>query len=93
MVMENICDFTVPLSARERRRSEFRERLARAAREMHFAALSSDAVDSAAVLAVAGNLAGLAMSIPLDPFDTNSPGLNDDSVPTNDPHGGRGHRE
>ena len=60
-------EFALPLSARDREWVELRERLARAARDMHFVAVSNEAVDAAALLAVAGTLAKLAMSIPMCP--------------------------
>jgi hypothetical protein len=62
-----MAEFTLPLSTRDREWIELRERFARAAREMHFVAVSSEAVDAAALLAVAGTLAQLAMSIPMCP--------------------------
>jgi len=60
-------EFTLPLSARDREWIALRERFGRAAREMHFVAVSNEAVDAAALLMVAGTLAQLAMSIPRCP--------------------------
>jgi hypothetical protein len=62
-----VSEFCLPLSDRDLGWVDLRERLARAAREMHFAAVSSEAVNGAVLLALAGNLAELAMSIPLCP--------------------------
>jgi len=63
-------EFTLPLSVRDQEWIALRERFARAARDMHFVAVSSDAVNGAMLLAVAGSLAELAMSIPLCPAPT-----------------------
>lgn len=65
-------EFTLPLSPRDRGWIDLRERLANAAREIHFSAFSSGTPNSAALLAIAGNLAGLAMSIPLEPARASS---------------------
>jgi hypothetical protein len=62
-----------PWASRDRGWLELRVRLARAAREMHFSALSSDAVNSAALLAMAENLANLAISIPMNPAASGIP--------------------
>jgi hypothetical protein len=62
-----MAQFTLPLPARDRGWIELREQLARAARNMHFVAMSSDAVNGARLLLVSGNLADLAMSIPMSP--------------------------
>jgi hypothetical protein len=63
-------EFTLPLSSRDQDWIELRERFARAAREMHFTAVSNEAVDAAALLVVAGTLAKLALSIPMCPAHT-----------------------
>jgi hypothetical protein len=68
------------LSPRERGWIDLRERLAHAAREIHFSAFSSGTPNSAALLAIAGNLAGLAMSIPLEPARVGSSGPVDAST-------------
>jgi hypothetical protein len=67
-------EFKLPLAPRDQGWIELRERLARAAREMHFFAVSSEAGNGAALLAIAGNLAGLAMSIPLSPTPSSGGG-------------------
>jgi hypothetical protein len=59
--------FRLPLSERDRGWVDLRERLARAAREIHFVAVSSEAMNGAVLLVIAGNLADLAMSIPMSP--------------------------
>jgi hypothetical protein len=71
-------EFKLPLSERDREWIALRERFARAARDMHFVAVSNDAVNGAMLLAVAGSLAELAMSIPLSPAPV--PGLVDSST-------------
>jgi len=71
-------EFALPLSVRDQEWIELRERLARAARSMHFVALSSDAVNGPMLLVVAGRLAELAMSIPMCP--TQPAGLVDAST-------------
>lgn len=73
-------DFARLAPSRNRERSEFRERLARAAREMHFFAHSSSSENAAALLAISKDLAGLAMSIPLEPAHAASAGLVDAST-------------
>ena len=73
-------EFTLPLTPRDRGWSEMRERLSRAAREMHFYAFSNGAVNGAALLVISGRLAGLAMSIPLEPSNIGSVGLVDSST-------------
>ena len=60
-------EFALPLSPRERGWVELRERLARAARELHFSGFASNAGNGPALLVIAGNLAGLALSIPERP--------------------------
>jgi hypothetical protein len=55
--------FPPPPNPREQGWLDLRERLARAAREIHFSAVSRDASHSATLLMIAGNLATLAMSI------------------------------
>jgi len=60
-------EFALPLTARERGWAELRERLARAARELHFSAVSDGTKSGPTLLVIAGNLAGLALSIPIPP--------------------------
>ncbi len=60
-------EFALPLTPRDQEWIEYRERLARAARELHFSATSGDAANGATLLVIAGNLAGLALSIPMPP--------------------------
>ncbi|MGA7675194.1 MAG: hypothetical protein WCA78_09135 [Rhizomicrobium sp.] len=60
-------EFALPLSPRDRGWLDLRERLARAARDLHFSAVSHDAVNGPTLLVIAGNLAGLALSIPMRP--------------------------
>jgi len=69
-----------PLAPRDLGWIELRQRLARAAREMHFFAFSADAPSSAAVLAISRKLAELAMTIPLDSSHIESVGLIDAST-------------
>ena len=57
--------YALPLTPRDQRWLVLRDRLARAARDMHFSAVSSDAMNGAAMLVIAGNLASLALSIPV----------------------------
>jgi hypothetical protein len=73
-------EFALPLTTRDRGWNEMRERLARAAREMHFYAFSGGAANCAALLVISGNFAGLAMSIPLDPSNIGAIGLVDSST-------------
>lgn len=73
-------EFTLPLAPRDLGWIELRERLARAAREIHFSAVSVDAVNGSALLAIAGDLAALAMSIPLSPSQGAANGLVDAST-------------
>jgi hypothetical protein len=63
-------EFALPLPPRERSWLELRERLAHAARELHFSAVSGDATNGPTLLVIAGNLAGLALSIPMSPNST-----------------------
>jgi hypothetical protein len=72
-----MAQFTLPLSARDRGRIELREHLARAARNMHFVAMSRDAVNGAKLLMVSATLADLAMSIPMGPAPWTTGGLVD----------------
>jgi hypothetical protein len=58
-------EFSLPLSPRDQGWLDLRERLARAAREIHFSAISREASHGATLLMIAGNLAALAMSIPM----------------------------
>ena len=60
-------EFALPLSPRDQEWIEFRERLARAARELHFSATSGETANGPTLLVIAGNLAGLALSIPMPP--------------------------
>jgi hypothetical protein len=60
-------EFALPLTSRDQGWIELRERLSRAARETHFHAFSNGAANSPALLVISGILAGLAMSIPLEP--------------------------
>jgi hypothetical protein len=69
--------FTLPLGSSDPGWIELRERLARLASEMHFCAVSNEALNGARLLAIAGNLAGLALSIPMYPTQTTSGGLVD----------------
>jgi hypothetical protein len=55
------------LNPRDQGWLDLRERLARAAREMHFSATSQETSHGAALLMISGNLATLAMSIPMPP--------------------------
>jgi hypothetical protein len=73
-------EFSLPLSIRDRAWIEFRERLARAARNMHFVAVSNDTASGAKLLVVSGNLADLAMSIPMSPAPGMSGALVDAST-------------
>ncbi len=57
-------EFALPMTARDRGRLDLRARLARAAREMRGSAVSHEAVDGAALLAIAGDLASLAIGMP-----------------------------
>jgi hypothetical protein len=66
-------EFTLPLTPRERGWLALRGRLARAARELHFSAVSNEAVNGPTLLVIAGNLAGLALSIPMPPAPTQAP--------------------
>lgn len=68
-------DLAVAHGSRAQGWIDLRERLARAAREIHFFAVASDAVNGTALLKISGNLAGLAMSIPLRPSRTAPIGL------------------
>jgi len=68
-------EFTLPLVARDRGWIELREQIAHAARELHFYATSSQTVNGAALLVIAGNLAELAMSIPMAPSQAKSDGF------------------
>jgi hypothetical protein len=58
-------EFSNVLSPRDQGWLDLRERLARAAREMHFSATSLETGHGAALLMISGNLATLAMSIPM----------------------------
>lgn len=73
-------EFALPPTSRDQGWSELRERLSRAAREMHFHAFSIGAANGPALLVISGNLAGLAMSIPLEPSNIGSIRLVDAST-------------
>jgi hypothetical protein len=60
-------EFALPLTSRDREWIDYRERLAQAARELHFTAISGKCTNGQMLLVIAGNLAGLALSIPLPP--------------------------
>jgi hypothetical protein len=60
-----IVEIDVPLRSREQGWRDLRERLARAAREIHFSAVTCENDRGAVLLTIAGNIAALAMSIPL----------------------------
>jgi hypothetical protein len=60
-------EFALPLTPRDQEWIDYRERLARAARELHFSAVSGGAANGPTLLVIAGNLAGLALSIPMPP--------------------------
>ena len=60
-------EFALPLTPRDQSWLQLRERLARAARELHFSAVAGDATNGPTLLVIAGNLAGLALSIPMGP--------------------------
>jgi hypothetical protein len=68
---------------------ELRERVAKAARELHFLAFSSPSTKCAAVLAIARNFAELAMSIPPRPEAlhgvVDGSTSDSDSIPRRDP--------
>ena len=57
-------EFSLPLPLRDQAWIDLRARLAHVARDLHFVAVSKDVVNGAALLAVAGDLARLALSIP-----------------------------
>ncbi|HEY8696688.1 MAG TPA: hypothetical protein VIM02_03660 [Rhizomicrobium sp.] len=73
-------EFMLPLAPHDLGWIELRDRLGRAARELHFFAVSNEAVDGASLLVIAGNLARLAMSIPMGPAEAMSGGLVDAST-------------
>jgi hypothetical protein len=75
-------EFELPLAPRDRSWLDLRERLARVARELHFSAISNDNGNGPTLLMIAGNLAGLALSIPMSPAPTQetSGGLVDGST-------------
>jgi hypothetical protein len=73
-------EFKLPLTPRDRSWIDLRERLARAARELHFSAVSGDPTNGQTLLVIAGNLAGLALSIPANPAQRMSGGLVDAST-------------
>jgi hypothetical protein len=61
-------EYSQPLSPRDQGWLDLRERLARAAREIHFSATSREASHGASLLMIAGNLAALAISIPMPSY-------------------------
>lgn len=75
-------EFKQPLTPLERGWIELRERYAHAARELHFSAVASDAANGPTLLVITGNLAGLALSIPMrsTPTQRTSGGLVDASI-------------
>jgi len=73
-------EFVLHITPRDRGWNALRERLAYAAREMHFFAFSGGTENSAALLLISGNLADMAMSIPLEPAKIGSIGLVDSST-------------
>jgi len=73
-------EFVLQLTPRDRAWNALRERLSHAAREMHFFAFSGGTANSAALLTISGNLAELAMSIPLESAKIGSIGLVDSST-------------
>ena len=60
-------EFESLLDERARAWTDLRERLARAARELHFAGIASQTREGSALMAIANSLAGLAMTIPMPP--------------------------
>ena len=67
-----LTEFTPGPGGRDQAWLDLRDRLGRAARELHFSATSPGAGSGhgATLLAIAGNLAALAMSIPIGPAQT-----------------------
>ena len=62
-------EFSSPLSQRDQWWIHLRERLAHAAREIHFVAIASDTENAPVLLRLAEALAGLALSIPMPPSE------------------------
>lgn len=81
-------EFALPLVPRDQQWLALRERFARAARELHFNAISNTAGNGAALLEISGRLARLAMSIPLPPTEAKLNALPRISLPpyAQDPH-------
>ena len=75
-------EYALPHAPRNRGWLELRDRLARAARDLHFSAVASDTASGPTLLMIAGNLAGLALSIPMHsaPPQATSGGLVDAST-------------
>jgi hypothetical protein len=73
-------EFARPLPRRDEGWIDLRERLARAARQLHYLAVSDEAVNGAALLVVSGNLARLALSIPVPASSALSAGWVDAST-------------
>jgi hypothetical protein len=73
-------EFLPPLSPRDEGWIDLRERLARAARNLHFVAISNDAANGPKLLIVSGDLADLALSIPMGPAPRTSAGMVDAST-------------
>lgn len=68
MRMDPKSEFELLLAPREQAWVDLRARLTRVAREVHFFAFSSDAVNSSIFLAISEHFADLAMSIPIEPI-------------------------
>src|ERR1700733_7398738 len=64
---EPVSEFTLPLSQRDEGWIDLRERLAYAARELHFVAIASESINGTALLTIAGSFAEMAMTPPLPP--------------------------
>jgi hypothetical protein len=60
-------EFSLPLGPRDQAWLDLRERLVHVARELHFSAISNQTSHATLLLAIAGNLAALAMSISMHP--------------------------
>jgi hypothetical protein len=73
--MMSISEFTLPPSRHDQGWFNLREGLTRAAREVHFSAVSPGTNQGSALLMLAGNLAALAMSIPAQSAQNQAPGM------------------
>jgi hypothetical protein len=60
-------EFTLPLGPRDEGWIDLRDRLARAARELHFVAVASQSENGSSILMIAGSFAEMALSIPMPP--------------------------